>query len=170
MYEILKELIIDAGDPMISLHFLKTKKYLDMSDFQELAGNFAERLKDILTRGARVSSEDIPGLLEGRGGTMNCYPGGQPGQCCDNVAVVSLMAPSIKRNMKGHLWFEGALDALYNHVFHVCPGKTKAAVLIVDSWDPSVWEKWRDKMTLMQKVVHFEMYLIADYNVYEIHA
>lgn len=140
-----------------------------MGEYYEIVKGFAELLKRRVRNGGTVSGEDISVLIGGMMGfPINCYPGIPSNECCDIVFAISLISPSAKKYKKGHLWFEGAIDMLYKHIFDICPSKTKAAVLIVDSWNPEVWERWRDKIEMMKKVIHFEVYLLVNYELHQI--
>lgn len=144
-----------------------------MGDFYDTVRDFARRLRGNNEEGRTISGGDIPDLFAGNGEIINCYPG-TPTDICHTVAfAVSLTARSITDHKRNHLWFEGALNCAYEHLFNSknpCAQKTKAIVIVTDNWDARIWESWADKISIIKSVAHLEIYLLVDFEPYEIKA
>lgn len=143
-----------------------------MGEFLGSVRDFASRLKEAVLNGRTISGKEIPRQFQGDGEWINCYPGTDSSDVCHSVAIaVSLMARSITDHKRNHLWFEGALDSAYKHLFNSknpCASKTKAIVIITDNWDARVWESWADKIAIIKNVAHLEVYLLVDFEPHEI--
>lgn len=118
---------------------------------------------------------DVVGRLVGnRGGSgstdpVNCYPGTPCAECYDLAYFVSLnRLPYKKPYAKGHISCATAIQKVVQHMQGSCPGKTSAAIIITDYWDPAAFEPWKANFRRIKLNAVVEIYLISPAGISEI--
>jgi hypothetical protein len=142
-----------------------------MGEYRSIVETFADDLRNRISVFGPISGLEIPILISGSGSMINCYPGVLGYGCFDMAFIVSLTAKSLVHRKWHHLNFEGALDAVYRHLFEgeaPCANITRAVIILVDSWNARVWELWKDKIDNIKRVANLEIYLMVDFNINEI--
>ena len=147
-----------------------------MGDFSVVAEAIKEAIKDTdisyddpYAGTTGVRPEDIPGIIESASGanSFNCYPGRSTNRCFEMVYFVSLNSRRYAKG-RGHPNFEKTLELLIRHMQGLCP-ETTTAVIITDSWDARIFEKWRDNISKIKNKAHIEVHLISPAMHTEIH-
>lgn len=91
---------------------------------------------------------------------INCYPGYDYNLCCGFSLFVSIEGKAAKG--KNHYNFSKILEQFVIHVQGTCPGITKHAVIIVNSWKSDEYEKWKYNIqAIIDSGVELEIYLIG---------
>lgn len=123
---------------------------------RQIAGEIAERRGD----GGGIRATDIPDIIEQAfGSEVNCYPG-IPSGCHSKLVLVSLESKRYKQG-RGHLNFSQALQYLVRHMQGSCPGITRSAVLILDTWNPNEIDFWLPNIQQIQRSAYIEFYMLS---------
>jgi hypothetical protein len=92
---------------------------------------------------------------------VNCYPG-KPGSGCHEVVLFFALHGKAAYG-PGHYTFEEILQLFVRHTEGSCPGFTREAAIITDSWWAPNYERWRETIERIQREqgIHLEIYLIG---------
>lgn len=132
-----------------------------MTDIGYMVENLAGHLSEAAFRGG-IKAGDLAGIL-GRGGSMgevNCYPGKKGAGCHDVSFFISLTSKDHKGKRTGHITCKQAIEKLVQHMQGHCARKTRAAILIVDSWDADAMADWKHNLWRIQSEAHLEVYMV----------
>ena len=137
-----------------------------MGEFEQLAQRIAEELSRRQEEGIR--SSEVPSLVDRciGGEVVNCYPG-VPSGCHEKLVLVALESKSYTTG-GGHLSFRKAIEHLVRHMQGSCPGKTRIAVLITDTWDAKVIDFWRPNIEQIKGNSFLECYVISGGSVNQV--
>ncbi len=147
-----------------------------MGDFKNVAAAIADAINNVVassevslpsTEGVRA--EDIPGIIEGVPSihSYNCYPG-RPGDQCHELAFFVSLNSRRYAEGRGHLSFEKMLEHFIRHMQGTCQ-ETRTAVIVTDTWDIRIFEKWEDNISKIKNQAHIEVYLVGPAMCTEIH-
>ena len=112
--------------------------------------------------GGGLSVEDIERIVaKHHPYPVNCYPG-KPGSGCHKVALFFALHGKAAYG-PGHYTFEEILQLFVRHTEGSCPGFTREAVIITDSWWAPNYERWRETLERIQREqgIHLEIYLVG---------
>ena len=132
---------------------------------EEMTGEFmrvAEELAKRICDADGVTIDDLTDIFRDSGGFGNLYPSNTKGSCQPVAFFVSL---SVNKNGRGHLNFSEMIACFVQHMQGHCPGVTRHAVMITDSWDAIVFDDWRANVERVKLDASVEVYMIKGKSV-----
>lgn len=144
-----------------------------MGEFQEIAERIAGILAEMTDKGGVTSQQlaEIVGSALREGGSItgsedsfNCYPG-IPGHGCKELAFFLSLSSSSFSKGRGHLNCKQAMENIIQHMQGSCPGITRYAIFLTDSWDAYAFNEWQANLRQIKQKALLEVYLLTGKNV-----
>jgi hypothetical protein len=136
-----------------------------MAEFQRIAERIAEAFERI-SRERKIDAGELQGIIADAwccgNDLLNCYPG-EPGSDCQDVAFFISLSSS-KYCAPGdakHYSFEKIWQVFAQHMQGHCPGVTRNAIIISDTWDAGIQAEWQANISQVQRMASVEGYLLT---------
>ncbi len=141
-----------------------------MGELIHIAERIAGHLGELADRRS-IDTGDLAEIVSGsaRREGINLYPGVSSYGCHDLAIFISLSSPLYVKGRRGHLSCRQAIEKVVQHMQGSCMNRTRAAVLITDSWDSVASHEWNANLLQIAAAAHLEIYLITGKNISEIH-